>query len=271
MRLFYIRKRLLLLPEKKKKKKKISPPVAGGELLSADDERFELSEVVASHDFESCSFDRSDNHPQLSNEKQLLYYCRKTRQIQLRRKLFRKSPIFRQIKLIRNDCKPLKCSLFHAMQSHAMHSVFDFTHRMSISAYRRFHSKLSFRTFIQCIPSRCSFKASFHRSSRPFCPVSTLPGILFDIVNAGNLCANRPVPANHVRNSQILFLNLHARLNQIGIFNRVKTVLFIFNLFLYKTQLSLQEIEFSMQQIVIFTTHFYRFLTSYCVFLLYLL
>ena len=44
--------------------------MAGGELLSADDERFELSEVVASHDFESCSFDRSDNHPQLSNEKQ---------------------------------------------------------------------------------------------------------------------------------------------------------------------------------------------------------
>ena len=245
--------------------------MAGGELLSADDERFELSEVVASHDFESCSFDRSDNHPQLSNEKQLLYYCRKSRQIQLRRKLFRKSPIFRQIKLIRNDCKPLKCSLFHAMQSHAMHSVFDFTHRMSISAYRRFHSKLSFKTFIQCIPSRCSFKASFHRSSRPFCPVSTLPGILFDVVNAGNLCANRPVPANHVRNSQILILNLHARLNQIGIFNSVRTVLFIFNLFLYKTQFSLQEIEFSLQQIVLFTTQFYRFLTSHAVFLFYLL
>ena len=73
------------------------------------------------------------------------------------------------------------------------------------------------------------------------------------------------------RDLQILFLNLHARLNQIGIFNRVKTVLFIFNLFLYKTQFSLQEIEFSMQQIVLFTTQFYRFLTSHCVFLLYLL
>lgn len=162
----------------KKKKKKISPPVAGGELLSADDERFELSEVVASHDFESCSFDRSDNHPQLSNEKQLLYYCRKSRQIQLRRKLFRKSPIFRQIKLIRNDCKPLKCSLFHAMQSHAMHSVLDFTHRMSISAYRRFHSKLSFKAFIQNFHSMHSFEV-FVQSF--FSPLFTaiLPGLNF--------------------------------------------------------------------------------------------
>lgn len=156
---------------KKKKKKKISPPVAGGELLSADDERFELSEVVASHDFESCSFDRSDNHPQLSNEKQLLYYCRKSRQIQLRRKLFRKSPIFRQIKLIRNDCKPLKCSLFHAMQSHAMHSVFDFTHRMSIFAYRRFHSKLSFNAFLRGVHSKLLFTALHgHFARSQLCP-----------------------------------------------------------------------------------------------------